>query len=254
MRKPAVTLPGIVTEQDRAIVARREAGEPRKSISDSLGITLSVIQRAEWRCEREQKARKMLAECADSIKGLWWLRELSSDAYCALANHEYRYDGGELQRMSDVAALGRLYVSRMQGIGPKALVSIDRVLGLLGIAWSPVDRTPKPKAREVEYRNEAWRNIADRVARLERHAGRSILGNDPDRDSVDGVLARLSFLTGYMEGYASELFKGQKSMRDITPEADSGEDLEIAGNLICLPGVSLSSVLHGGDDPGPSAA
>jgi hypothetical protein len=27
--KPAVILPGIVTEQDRAIVARREAGETR---------------------------------------------------------------------------------------------------------------------------------------------------------------------------------------------------------------------------------
>jgi hypothetical protein len=35
---------------------------------------------------------------------------------------------------------------------------------------------------------------------------------------------------------------------------DRGEDLERAGNLVCLPGVSLASVLHGGDDPGPTAA
>jgi hypothetical protein len=245
--KPAVTLPGIMTEQDRAIVARREAGETRKAISDSIGITLSVIQRAEWRCEREQKARKMLAECADSIKGLWWLRELSSDAYEALANHEYHYDGGELQRMSDVAALGRRYVSCLKGIGPKSLASIDRALDLLGIAWSPVDRTPTPKPRETERQvssgNSAWFDIVRRVGEIEQIMRTGVFEGDPHRDSIECVAMRLAFLTGYLEGYV-EKRRPHKPMRDITPEANSGEDMETAGNLVCLPGVKLSDVLQ----------
>jgi hypothetical protein len=39
-----------------------------------------------------------------------------------------------LEGLSEVAALGRACVSRLHGIGPKSLASIDHVLGLFGIA------------------------------------------------------------------------------------------------------------------------
>jgi hypothetical protein len=51
-----------------------------KAISDGLGIAISVIQRAEWRCERDRRARELLTDRADSIEGLWWIGELTCDA------------------------------------------------------------------------------------------------------------------------------------------------------------------------------
>jgi hypothetical protein len=255
--KPAVILPGIVTELDRAIVARREAGETRKAICEALGVNVSTIQRAEWRCRDDAMARAMLAECPDSIEGLNFMGELVGDAADAFRRHQYRYEGDKIERMSEVAALGRHYVSRMNGIGPKSLASIDRALDLLGIAWSPVDRTPQPKSQaqqqEAEQRpamldGSAWSRIVRRVGEIERAVGRAVLENDPHRNDIDLVASRLAFLTGYIEGYF-EKRQAHKPMRDITPEPDSSEDLETAGNLVCLPGVKLIDVLHDGGQP-----
>jgi hypothetical protein len=256
--KPAVTLPGNVTEQDRAIVARREAGETRKAICEALGVGVSRVYHAEYVCRRDADGRAMLAKCPDSIRGLETIGELDSKAAHAFAWHCHNHDGPSPERMSDVAALGRAYVSRMNGIGPKSLASIDRVLGLLGIAWSPIDRTPKPlppvQQQEAERRpamsdGSAWSDIVRRVGEIERAVGTAVLENDPQRNSIDCVALRLSFLTGYIEGHFER--RAHKPMRDITPEADSGEDLEIAGNLICLPGVKLVDVLpqHDGGQP-----
>lgn len=237
---PAAPLLGIVTEQDREIVRRRASGETRKAISDSLGITISVIQRAEWRCERDRKARELLADCADSIEGLYQIGELIADARDALIRHRYRYEGPALERMSDVAALGRLCVSRLHGIGPKALASIDRVLSLLDIAWSLVDLMPKPKPAQQEPRDDDDGPMMRAVCR--------------DLESLFNRLYRLEMRVAYLEGYMSERFKGREPMRDITPEPDS-EDLEVAGNVVCLPGVTLASIsLEDDDDPGPRAA
>jgi hypothetical protein len=266
--KPAVILPGIVTELDRAIVARREAGETRKAICEALGVNVSTIQRAEWRCRDDAMARAMLAECPDSIEGLNFMGELVGDAADAFRRHQYRYEGDKIERMSEVAALGRHYVSRMNGIGPKSLASIDRALDLLGIAWSPVDRTPQPKSQvqqqEAEQRpamsdGSAWSSIVRRVGEIEQIMGtgvfetgvfeRGVFESDARRDSIDYVSMRLSFLTGYLDGYVNERRRVHKPMRDITPEPDSSEDLETTGNLVCLPGVRLVDVLpqnHGG--------
>jgi hypothetical protein len=68
---------------------------------------------------------------------------------------------------------------------------------------------------------------------------------------MEGTAYRLSFLLGYLEARA-EL---DRKTIDITPDAEQDDgEYETAGNMICLPGVSLSSVLRGGDDPRPSAA
>jgi hypothetical protein len=253
--KPAVILPSIVTEQDRAIIARREAGETIQAIATSLAIPLSQVLRAEHRAYREQQAQEFFAKHPDSIRGLEWLGVLDEGAG-PLRCHRYHYEGGDLERLSDVAALGRHYVSCLKGIGPKSLASIDRALGLFGIVWSPIDRTPKPlppaprqEAERQPARSEssAWSRIVRRVGEIEQIMGTGFFEGDPHRDSIGCVAGRLAFLTGYIEGYV-EKRRPQKPMRDITPEADS-EDLETAGNLICLPGVKLVDVLNNEDRP-----
>ena len=105
--------------------------------------------RAEHRAYREQRAQEFFAEHPDSIRGLEWLGVLNEGGG-PLRCHKYHYEGGDLERLSDVAALGRHYVSCLKGIGPKSLASIERALGLLGIAWSPIDRTPQPKQQQQE--------------------------------------------------------------------------------------------------------
>jgi hypothetical protein len=242
--KPAVTLPGIMTEQDRAIAARREAGETRKAICDALGVTVGVVQTAEWRSRNDARVRKMLAERPDSIEGLSILGTLDRKAADQLRFHHYRHEGPILEGLSEVAALGRLYVSRIHGIGPKSLASIDHVLGLFGIAWSPVNRLPlprRPRPEPEQSSSTTWDDIAERVARIERVIGHFVLEKDPDRDTAVGILCRLSFLTGYLEETAKSKARGQTI--DGECQRDNSEDLETAGNLVCLPGVKLIDVL-----------
>jgi hypothetical protein len=222
--KPAVTLPGIVTEQDRAIVARRQAGETRKAICEALGVNVSTVQRAEWRWRDDAEGRKLLADCADSIAGLSWIGELHGHAYDSLHYHHNHYECPALERLSDVAALGRPYVSRVPGIGPKSLASIDRALGLFGIAWSPFDRTPQPKPREVEQPqpDEGNSRVWMLLGRLEAE--------------IEDLRQRLARLE---RRYVSSLPGGDET----DTAADSSEDLETAGNLVCMPGVRLVDVL-----------
>jgi hypothetical protein len=250
--KPAVILPSIVTEQDRAIVARREAGESRRAIAASLGITVCHVQRSEHRIRRDAEGRSLLAKCPDDIEGLGDIGILSISAAWLMRGHHYHYDSPAITRLSDAAALGRQYWARTGGATDRRMEEIDRILGLLGIAWSPIERTPKPKPREVEQPQEAeqpamldgaaWSSIVRRVGEIEQAVGTAVLENDPYRNDIDRVSMRLSFLTGYLEGYF-EKRQAHKPMRDIAPEADSGEDLETAGNLVCLPGVKLIDVL-----------
>jgi len=68
--KLSIVLPGIVTEQDREIVRRRAAGETRKAICQTLGVTVAMVQRAEWRCTNDARGRGLLVDCHDSIEGL----------------------------------------------------------------------------------------------------------------------------------------------------------------------------------------
>jgi hypothetical protein len=259
---PAAILPGIVTEQDRAIVTRREAGETRKAICEAFGVTVGRVYHAEYACQCDARGRELLANRPDSIEGLSWIGELDGNASHRLRYHHYHNEGGTLEGLSDVAALGRRYVSRIKGIGPKSLASIDRALGLLGIAWSPIEQMPKPKPRQQEQERgqwdsdaQYWNSIVRRVAEIERAVGAGFLRDNPGQDSMQGVSYRLAFLTGYLESKTARDGRHTSNMRDVTPkpEQDDGE-YETAGNLICLPGVKLASIRRDSDDPGPSAA
>jgi hypothetical protein len=237
--------PSELTELERAIVARSKAGESRRAICKALGVTADDVRHAEWVIRYDAERRRLFAECPDSIEGMAWIGELSGKARDALVWHQHRHEGPSPTRMSEVAALGRLYVSHIKGIGPKGLASIDHVLEMLGIAWSPIDRMPKPKRREPERqqpeRSEFWNDIIRRVAEIEGALGTAVLKNHQGRDSMEGVSYRLAFLTGYIESKAE--YGGWRDMRDITPEPEQDDgEYETAGNLICLPGVKLADV------------
>jgi hypothetical protein len=220
---PAITLPGIVTEQDRAIVARRAAGETRKAICEALGVKVRMVQRAEWRCRDDECGRAILADCPDSMEGLSWIGELDGNAADCLRFHHRHYEGPALERLSDVPALGRRYVSRIAGIGPKSLASIDRALSLFGIAWAPVDRIPKlkpkPQPREVAQpqSDESQAHVWMLIGRLQAE--------------IEGLRQRVRHVSSRLGG-------------DETDDADdSSEDLETSGNIVCMPGVRLAGVL-----------
>lgn len=251
--KYAVSLPSIVTAQDREIVRRRDAGETRRAICEAFGVTVGKIYHAEYVCRCDAEGRKALGECPDSIAGLCLIGVLDGTAADALRKHHWHYEGRVPDTMSEVAALGRLYVSRMKGIGPKGLASIDHVLGLLGIAWSPIQRTPQPKRPEPEPREKRdhWGSILRRVAELEQITGKGALKESEGRDSMEGVVYRLAFLNGYLEAKLKfERMRAGDGMRDITPEPERDDGgCETAGNLICLPGVKLADVLTDGGQP-----
>jgi hypothetical protein len=225
------------------------------AICEALGVTVGEVQRAEYRCKNDNHGRALLANRPDSIEGLSWIGELDGNAADRLHYHHYHHECQALEGLSEAAALGRAYVSRMDGIGPKSLASIDRALALFGIAWSPIDRTPTPKPLTQQRpamsdsTAAAWSAIVQRVGEIERAVGAAVLESDPHRDCVDRVAWRLAYLTGRIE-VRFEKHPPHKPMRDITPEPDSSEDLETAGNLVCLPGVKLADVLqHDGGQP-----
>jgi hypothetical protein len=212
-----------LTEQERAIIARSDAGETRRAICKALGVTPSDVQRAEWAGMRDARVRQLLAECPDSIEAMVWIDELSGYAAEAMGRHHWYHDGPGPKRMSEVAALGRLYVSHIKGIGPKGLASIDHVLEMLGIAWAPIDRMPKAKPRKVEQQqpNESLDQAVLLIGRLQ-----------VEKEDLRQRLERLE------RRYVASL-----PGADEDDAADSSEDLETAGNLVCMPGVRLADVL-----------
>jgi hypothetical protein len=112
----------------------------------------------------------------------------------------------------------------------------------------------RERHEQQETRSQFWRNIVQRVGEIERAVGTAVIETHPDRDGMEGISFRLAFLTGYLEGHFER--KRSRAARDITPEPEQDDSgYETAGNLICLPGVTLASIRpDGGDDPGPRAA
>ena len=213
------------------------------------------MQRAEWRRDWDAEGRALLAACADSVEGLERIGALDRAAGWVIRGHHYRYASHQLTRMSEAAAFGpRYWVGTATR---KQLAEIDRVLGLLGIAWSPIERTPQPKRPEPEpqQKRDHWGSILRRVAELEQITGKSVLTESEGRDSMEGVVYRLAFLNGYLEAKLKfERMRAGDGMRDITPEPErDGGDCETPGNLICLPGVKLANVVPqdggGGHEP-----
>jgi hypothetical protein len=220
------------------------------------------------------KGEAILAADPENLDGLRLIGALSQRVYSAIAEATYKIDVPDLERLSDVAAQGRECVARFPGVGPGAMTELDTLLVRFGLTWNPrprpfgyrTDKNKHPllklwdKDRELreqqETRSQFWSAIVRSVGKMERDIGSALLKDHPNRDSVEGVSCRLSYLSGYIESWAE--YRRRGAMHDITPEPDAPDDgeYETAGNLICLPGVSLTSVLwtDDTDDPGPSAA
>ena len=81
MRKPSE-----LTEQERAMIARSEAGETHRAICKALGVTPDDVRRAEW-VVIDVRRRRLLAECPDSIEAMTWIGELNGYAADALRRH-----------------------------------------------------------------------------------------------------------------------------------------------------------------------
>jgi hypothetical protein len=81
--------------------------------------------------------------------------------------------------------------------------------GLLGIAWSPVVRTPKPKPREVEQPqpDESQRRTWMLIGGLEAE--------------IEDLRQRVQLERRYVSSLA---------------DGDETDDLETAGNIVCMPG------------------
>jgi hypothetical protein len=131
-----------------------------------------------------------------------------------------------------VAALGRLHWSSnaRAGVGPKTLGAIDGLLEQASIEWASDDCAPKAKEREPIATEPAMpRSDAD----------------------IFMLIGRLRAEVEMQRREIAEL-RGDNAPRQ---SSEGREDLETAGNLICLPGVTLASIRpDDGNDPGPRAA
>jgi hypothetical protein len=219
-----------VSEQDREIVRRINRGDDRHDISHELHISLAVIKGAEERVERECEAEALLAADPESLEGLYLSGVFPSRAYYAARWHSRDWEGPEIKRLSDVAACGRshwLCTRDISTLGQKSLEQIDWLLKRAGIEWASDDCAPKRKEREpvVSPPSRPHAELLTLIGRL--------------KVEVEMQREQIAALRG-----------------DIAPRHSAGRDgLETAGNVVCLPGVTLASIqLDGGDDPGPSAA
>jgi hypothetical protein len=248
-----------LSEQDRRVIALHNSGASINDIAGETGLKRPRIKHiVEHIGSIHARGEATLALDPESLEGLRSTGAISCRAYSALANATYKIDVPDLERLSDVAAQGRECVARFPGVGPSVMAELDTLLARFGLTWNP---RPRPfawrtsenkhpllklwdKDRELseqqDQRAQYWSTIVRRVAEMERAVGRAVLRDAPGRDSMEGIVYRLSFLTGYLEGH-----KGGRTnnMRDVTPETEQDDDeYETAGNLICLPGVKLADI------------
>jgi hypothetical protein len=187
-RKPRRYPASLMTEQDRAIVALRTAGETHKAICEELGVTVGVVQTAEWRSRNDARVRKMLAERPDSIEGLSILGTLDCKAADQLRFHHCRHEGpntGGTERSRRTRPRLCLAPSRHRA----KVAGIDRSCpGAVRHCLSPIERTPQPKLpaqqQEAERQpaisdEEAWSRIVRRVGEIEQIMGTGFLRGRP---------------------------------------------------------------------------
>jgi hypothetical protein len=252
-----------LSERDSAVLAQHEAGATLQEIAMALGLKYATVRRVvEHVGPIHAKGREMLAADPESLEGLRLTGGVSERVYSAIANATYKIDVPDMERLSDIAAQGRECVARFPGVGPGVMAELDTILASFGIVWNPRPRPfayrtkenrhplmkswddDRRRAEQEEKRSEYWHDILGRVAQIERDLGTAALENCEGRDSMQGVALRLAFLSGYLG--AKE--KVDRGMRDITPEAEDDGGYETDGNLICLPGVSLSNVRQPAED------
>jgi hypothetical protein len=209
-----------ISEQDREIVRRIDRGDDRLDIGHELRIGLATIKGSEKRVKREAKARELLAADPQSIDGLYLSGQMPGHAMSYFRFHTSYWETPEIRRLSDVAALGRLHWSSnaRAGVGPKTLGAIDGLLEQAGIEWANDGCAPKRKEREP---------IAT-VPALPR--------SDAD------IFVLIDRLRAEVEMQRREIAKlrGGDAHRQTS---EGREDLETAGNIVCMPGVRLADVL-----------
>jgi hypothetical protein len=259
------------SERDGSILAQHAAGASFKEIAAAMGVSSGTVRRiVEHVGPMQAKGRAMLTADPENLEGLRLTGGVSHRVYNAIAEATYKVNVPDMERLSDIAAQGRECVARFPKIGPGVMAELDMVMARFGIAWNPrprpfayrTDKNRHPlmklwdeqreQSKREDQRDQHWNSILRRVAEMERTLGTSVLKDSAGRDSAEGVVYRLAFLNGYLE---SQLEREGKTI-DVTPdpEQDDGE-YETAGNLVCLPGVKLASVLcNDGSDPGPTAA
>lgn len=258
-----------LTDQDRAILAKHATGATFREIAAELSVTTEHARRVvEYRGACHAKGQKLLAIDPENLEGLRLTGVLNDRTYHALAEVTYHVDVPDMERLSEVAAQGRECVARFKGIGPRAMAELDALLTRFGLTWNPRPRpfamrtkesqhpllkswdADRERSKQDEQRSQYWSAIVRQVEKIERDIGTGVLKDHPNRDCMECVGYRLSFLAGYIESWSE--YRRTGAMRDITPESDDQDDgrYETAGNLICLPGVKLADVRpNDGDRP-----
>ena len=94
-----------LTDQDRAIIAKRDAGATRKAVQEHFGVTVSTVQRVEWRARADARRRELLADDPQSLQGLKLIGDLDWSAADTIRLHHYHYDASELEASGNLVCL-----------------------------------------------------------------------------------------------------------------------------------------------------
>lgn len=207
------------SERDREIVRRITAGEEPQKVRQEFGISYAVQQGAFRRVERQQKGLTLLASDPQHLEGLYLSGQLPSRTWWAVRRHSNDWEGPEVKRLSDIAALGRVHwCYSHQHHGPASVVTVDGLLLRAGIEWAGDEaaperrkQAPRPQPQEVGIPRPELLRFAERLLRERQD-----------------LLARIERLE-----------------RRSVPAASctTTEVLETIGNVTAFPGVKLSDIL-----------
>jgi hypothetical protein len=107
---------------------------------------------------------------------------------------------------------------------PQPASCLTAIQQVVSLAWNPVDRTPQPKPPKVEQPQPDERDA---------HIWRLIGRLEAEIEDLRQQVARLNWR------YVSSLPGDDEA-------DDSRQDLETAGNIVCMPGIRLADVLQNG--------
>jgi hypothetical protein len=270
-----------LTEQERAILARHEAGASRGEIAAEFGLSRAQVRRVtEWKGHINAKGRELLSADPESLKGLRATGALSARAYSALANATYAVDVPDLARVSDVAAQGRECVACFQGTGgagSKTMAELDALLARFGLTWNPrprpfawrTDENLHPSIAQMREQQAEQKRQAAQDSRIDNNAFYQIgrlqgaahvienelgLPHPPEHYGRQAGESGESYYGRMVDDLRSRIRSLEKiafssSARCIDDEDGPADDLARSGNLVCLPGIKLADVL-GSDDGG----
>src|SRR5688572_3160186 len=98
------------TKQDRAMVARREAGATRKAIAEEFGVPVSQVSGAEWLVRREKRGQELLAVDPEGLEGFHLIGDLEWRAWDTAYSLNYHFrENIVMERVGDLVGAGRTY-------------------------------------------------------------------------------------------------------------------------------------------------